>query len=557
MSHGHDLSIDLLSTTLVGVDRTADAHRRLGATAQAVVDDLPRALARTPLPSGLWFIRELDLALGCGELSRLPELVPQWAQAIVDVLSQSISTDPRWIHFESDVDLLATFVVSTVADRNDDDWMWVQAGLVDSPAYAVDSAVRIPVALSRRPHAVLPGLIQAVARCGVPGIDRALGVEGWTALAIVIGATYGVSAAALDGGTVVPSDAAAQRSSAAPTATQRARMDRVVMDRPEADRTEAEQPASDRAADPGRAGSYGEVDRTVADWTERDQAVADRAVVLVGRSSLAVSFLKSRLRPDLAVATAWAWLIVYEVEPALASAPSGQPTVAEIARQLLERLATDEIVLAPTHRDPHNTIAPEEIPDSRPASAAAITDRGDSDSSDRSAEQSRWAGLLFLLATSAHAGLPGCVRDDPALSQRGVQWTLWQVGQLLTRAAGDEPAVLALAGLSRTDVAKLLDGVPATDAEQRRVALLAARWRRITVARLQAAACGTDDLPSPAPARLLDWLIHRGGHIVATPGWVEVVLPGMSVELAIRSAGLDLDPGFVPWLGTVVTFRYE
>ena len=28
-------------------------------------------------------------------------------------------------------------------------------------------------------------------------------------------------------------------------------------------------------------------------------------------------------------------------------------------------------------------------------------------------------------------------------------------------------------------------------------------------------------------------------------------------DVAVRRAGLDTDPGWVPWLGTVVMFRYE
>jgi len=29
------------------------------------------------------------------------------------------------------------------------------------------------------------------------------------------------------------------------------------------------------------------------------------------------------------------------------------------------------------------------------------------------------------------------------------------------------------------------------------------------------------------------------------------------VDVAVRGAGLDVDPGWVPWLGIVVMFRYE
>jgi hypothetical protein len=44
--------------------------------------------------------------------------------------------------------------------------------------------------------------------------------------------------------------------------------------------------------------------------------------------------------------------------------------------------------------------------------------------------------------------------------------------------------------------------------------------------------------------------------IVADPGWLEVRLNVDDVDLMVRRAGLDLDPGWLDWLGTVVVFRY-
>ena len=49
---------------------------------------------------------------------------------------------------------------------------------------------------------------------------------------------------------------------------------------------------------------------------------------------------------------------------------------------------------------------------------------------------------------------------------------------------------------------------------------------------------------------------RRPGLVTGGPGWLEVQLPLSSVDLAIRRAGLDLDPGWVPWLGTVIRYRY-
>ncbi|WP_433157904.1 hypothetical protein [Kribbella sp. CA-247076] len=508
------LQIDELSTRLVGVARTADAQRWLDTTVHAVVDDhLPRALAASTLPAGLWFIRELDLALVCRGISRFPDLAPQYAQAVLDTLTRSIGIDSEWIHFDNEVQLLAAFLVDVIATRTDNAWIWLQAGLINGLPDMADPARCVPVALSRLPHTALHGFAEAVARRGVPAIDRALGDTGWTAVATVIGAP-----------------AFTRTISSNTAAVARVFAKHIASDRKPTYHAATTATATDRAAS----------NRTVAD--------SEHVLELLRRSSLAASFRDSRLRPSHPVATAWAWLIVQEVEPALAESPAGPSTVSEIAGRLIRRLRADEIALSPPQGDLVNAAGT--LADPRPIQV---------DPPDAIAERplawSQWAGLPYLLATAADAGLPDCIDRDPVLSQRGLRWSLWYVGTLLTGAPADDPAVLALAGLNSANAADLLAERPANPAERRSVARLASRWRRITVSRLRAV--GTETLPSSLPAQLLDWLIHRGGHIDATPGWIDVVFPVATVELAIRRAALDLDPGFVPWLGTVVTFRYE
>ena len=48
----------------------------------------------------------------------------------------------------------------------------------------------------------------------------------------------------------------------------------------------------------------------------------------------------------------------------------------------------------------------------------------------------------------------------------------------------------------------------------------------------------------------------RSGRIEREPGWVDVHLALADVDVDVRRAGLDLDPGWVPWLGCVVRFCY-
>ena len=61
------------------------------------------------------------------------------------------------------------------------------------------------------------------------------------------------------------------------------------------------------------------------------------------------------------------------------------------------------------------------------------------------------------------------------------------------------------------------------------------------------------DLPVPR----LDAVCQRSGRLRFEPGWVELHLPLDGVHTAIRRLGLDLDPGWLPWLGCVVRICYD
>jgi hypothetical protein len=54
----------------------------------------------------------------------------------------------------------------------------------------------------------------------------------------------------------------------------------------------------------------------------------------------------------------------------------------------------------------------------------------------------------------------------------------------------------------------------------------------------------------------LSELLNRPGRLFITRTHLDVVLPLAAADLRIRRAGLDLDPGWLPWLGRVVQFKY-
>jgi hypothetical protein len=65
------------------------------------------------------------------------------------------------------------------------------------------------------------------------------------------------------------------------------------------------------------------------------------------------------------------------------------------------------------------------------------------------------------------------------------------------------------------------------------------------------------DRPRQPVPDLLEFVCRRPAEVVADPGWIEVRFALESVSTELRRAGLDLDPGYVPWLGVVLKFFYE
>lgn len=161
-----------------------------------------------------------------------------------------------------------------------------------------------------------------------------------------------------------------------------------------------------------------------------------------------------------------------------------------------------------------------------------------------------FGGLLFLLPLVAETGALDRMLAEPAL-------TAWPLAAMLHRLAltlapplrATDPAALAFAGLPP-------DAAPPD-------AMLSNDWRRTpdAVAALGGAAALvlgelTARLPQWAGPALLQRVVQRFAVIAADPGWIEVRFRMVDVSVDLRRAALDLDPGFLPWLGIVLRYRY-
>jgi hypothetical protein len=155
---------------------------------------------------------------------------------------------------------------------------------------------------------------------------------------------------------------------------------------------------------------------------------------------------------------------------------------------------------------------------------------------------------VYLFATADAAGIPDRAYTDSTLRPRPTSWLAFHLAGILAGqdpGVWKDPAVRAVAGLPPQAVAP---GPEPTAAQRARLEALADEWAGAT-----ARALGTDEDPRAVVTRIC----ARAGRVVHDRGWIEFRLRLADVDLDVRRAGLDVDPGFVPWLGAVVVIRYE
>jgi hypothetical protein len=149
-----------------------------------------------------------------------------------------------------------------------------------------------------------------------------------------------------------------------------------------------------------------------------------------------------------------------------------------------------------------------------------------------------WAGLVFLLQLVPASG----VLAHPQAAH--VPAFLWRLALALGVPDG-EAAMQAFCGGWLPGAAER-DAPPALWAEADALAArTAAAWE-------QWLALHAADLHAPRVTAVC----RRPGRVRFEPGWLEVHLPLDAADARLRRLALDIDPGWLPWLGCVVRICY-
>jgi len=170
-----------------------------------------------------------------------------------------------------------------------------------------------------------------------------------------------------------------------------------------------------------------------------------------------------------------------------------------------------------------------------------------------------FAGLPFLLHLIGRCGVPERVAQGE-LADAGLVRTLYEIGtrvlgRLLGADTAADPEDAALACLcGRAPAAGWHDDIASVELAAHARQLADGEAERV-IAALRAA-LEPSELAGAAEEELLTAVCRRRGRIMADPGWIDVQLQLAEVSTDVRRAGLDLDLGYLAWLGCVVRFVY-
>jgi hypothetical protein len=513
------LTIDRLSATVhVSPDDVVSAPR-VERLMRAVADErLDAEMARQRWPDGIVCIDRVDVSLAVGDLDD-DRLVAAWSHALASALTDAACAGTV-IRYPHELAALTDLVTEVAAGRATRAWAWRQAGVLDAadPSVSSEPVAALLAALSHRPAYAPAALAAAVRTVGVPALDRTLGRAGWERVLRVL----------------VTTDPASTTTGSTPAATVSGRdvaplADRVV--------------AASAVAARVRASRLLLTDQAAETLALLALAETEPARLTHGASTTLRAHVAARLRATPADGPASdRRLPAPESSAAIRPGPDDAapaPAGAEVTSSSLE--------LAARARPRSDVEDP---------AAEAATAQGTADVPDLPDRlETSWAGLAFLLTVADDLDVPDRILDDPVLGPRPLPWVLRETATRLAGADRQDPGVRAFSGRMDPDPSST---TPADTDESAALDDLAGAWARACLDRLLDAGSDPSDpgLDPDDPAGAVLRVASRRGEIEASPGWIDVVLDAGAADTLVRRAGLDLDPGWIPWLGTVLRYRY-
>jgi len=160
-----------------------------------------------------------------------------------------------------------------------------------------------------------------------------------------------------------------------------------------------------------------------------------------------------------------------------------------------------------------------------------------------------FGGLLFLINVLSRLNIIIEINQRLFSQQRPMGWSLHQLALALTGEAADDPAVLAFCGIRPGDLLPWLDEPAPNETEK----TVITDWRERIIEELR----NRLDWELMPGSKIIHRICRRSARIIADPGWFDIVFSLNDVSVDLRRGALDLDPGYVPWLGAVIKFTYE
>jgi hypothetical protein len=519
----------------------AAEKRRLDSVLRSAAGEmLGLALERAGIRSSeIICIRALSVPVSLRLARADSALAAEWATMIAKAIALAATESPTCVRYLSRRLALIDMGTNIAQGRLDRAWAWRQIGFWqrhESPADLSTAVHEFAEALRREPQ----GIVAVLAALAARGLLRPLAPyleRFWPQLALAALEAGGVNIGSTDWNMALPGN--------------------FVLAAGRLDPAQVPAPAFDAGAEPG---AEAQVAPPVRD-DRFGEIATHRARYALGRSAILRDLRVNLPEP---AAKSLAILALLECEPALSQVAVGHLLAAadvicdiefrhaatplkrsnDFSRGAPRSEAKARALPLKSAEPGHECMLPEHErqPEER---SPQIESQGPL----RSHAFTSFGGVLYLLHIVGALKIPERAMVPEAVATRGLKWFQHRLALVLQPMEPDDPAALAFSGLGPAEEHPSRRQPPPSLEEQEFIDAMAAEVRD---------ALGKSfSEPMGTPEKLMQFVCRRQAQVVADPGWLEIRFLLEDVSVAIRRSGLDIDPGYLLWLGVVVKFVYE